>query len=342
MAIVQLAKKPCSGFEQLVALKRLRPEYAGHPKMVKWFVREAKLAAMLRHENIARVHELGRFGDTYYIVMEHVEGYHVGEILRQAVRSEQRVPVAISLWLLGQLCDALDYVHTCVHDLTGEPLGIVHRDISPSNLIVTHDGNLKLIDFGIAEAALEEWETKSGYVRGKTGYMSPEALRGQPLDARSDIYSIGVVAYELLTGLRLFPGSSKPGRLWSLRKTIPKPPSLCNPECPTALDRVVLKALAGDPAQRWSSAKELRKILHHVSRLYHLTAASDETAVWVDGLFSGSDDTSVEAVRFADGSQKSAPAVVRTHDTVRDPAMLLDEVTEVETNPGPGVRRYRR
>ena len=328
MATVHRAARPSlGGFEHIVALKRLRPEFAVDPATVRFFIREAKLATLLSHANIARVYELGRVAGSYFIAMEYVEGYSLLELLRGA--NGTHVPIDVSLSILIELCDALDYAHSRTDDLTGAPLGIVHRDVSPSNLIVTHEGNLKVIDFGIAKAELDNLDTEGGNVRGKYGYMAPETLRSRPVDARSDIFSAGVVAHELLTRRRLFGSARTYDTMARLHHARVTRPSDHNPMTPLALDRVVLKALALAPGRRWSSAGAMRDALHEVARAYGCRATSDYAAEWLEQNF-GEPEFVIES---SDGAPTSALLGDTTAVDIA-PLMMTPPITGATPAPG--------
>ncbi len=286
MAVVHRAVKVgIAGFEREVALKRLLPHMAENPEMVQAFVREAKLASRLHHPNIAHIYELGKEQDSYFISMELVEGQDLRRVLRRLARDQMFIPVRVAVAILLELCDALDHAHSRADDVTGTPLDIVHRDISPSNLVITHRGHLKVIDFGIAKAAPEELATRSGRVKGKFGYMSPEALRGQPLDGRSDIFSAGVVAHELLTSRRLFGSTHSYQTIANMHQAEIAPPSRINPRCPPDLDQLVLSALERDPDDRFDSAEKMRDALYRVALNHKLEATSDQIAEYMDFLF---------------------------------------------------------
>jgi serine/threonine-protein kinase len=285
MAVVHRAKKQgIAGFEREVALKRMLPHHAENRDFVEAFVREAKLAAKLRHPNVAQVYELGKVEDTYFITMEYVEGPDLRDLLRQLARERMFMPVRVVIAIMLEVCDALDYAHQQARDELGAPLGIVHRDISPSNLIITQGGHVKVIDFGIAKAAPRELATASGRVKGKFGYMAPEALDGSALDGRTDIFSAGVVAHELLCTRRLFGASHSYDTIAKMHRGEIDPPSDHNPRCPRELDDVVLRALERDPDERWQSAEEMRAALCAVAVEHGLEATSDQTAEYLDFL----------------------------------------------------------
>jgi serine/threonine-protein kinase len=265
MATVYRAKKRGpAGFELSVALKRMLSHLAEDPAFVESFVREAKVASLLQHPNIAQVYDFGRISGTYYIAMELVAGFDVRKLLRYANRANEAIPMPVILSILGELCDALDYAHTFV-DEAGQPLHIVHRDVSPSNLIIAHTGHLKVIDFGIAKASSRSLHTESGQVKGKLGYMSPEVALGMAVGPVSDIFSLGVVAWELATASPLFSARTDFETMRKIREEPVAPPSRFNPACTPSLDQLILAALQRDPDSRLPSARLFRRALDEIA-----------------------------------------------------------------------------
>ncbi|GAB4565158.1 MAG: hypothetical protein Tsb0020_15840 [Haliangiales bacterium] len=285
MATVHRAKeRGIEDFERIVALKRLLPHLAEDASFVRSFVREAKLASMLQHANIVQLYELGRVGEVLFISMELIEGCDIRRILRRARKVAGPPPVSVFIALLTQLLEALDYAHLRT-DQNGEPLGLVHRDVSPSNLIVTASGHLKVIDFGIAKAQSSYLKTQTGRIKGKLAYMAPEAIRGQELDARSDLFSVGIIAHELLTARPLFATKNEYQTLLRVQRSEIPPPSKYNPECPPELDQLVLGALARAPDERWQSAAEFRNALEALRVHLGVSASHREVAAWMEWAF---------------------------------------------------------
>jgi serine/threonine protein kinase len=308
MATVHRAvERGIEGFERVVALKRLLPHLAEDGDFVRSFVREAKLASQLQHINICQIYELGRVGPVYFISMEHIDGHDVRQLLRQARRRAGPPPVHVAIAILLDLCDALDYAHSCT-DENGEPLGLVHRDVSPSNVLIASSGHVKVIDFGIAKATSQKQRTATGRVKGKLAYMAPEAIRGAGLDARSDIFSTGVIAHELLTARPLFACKNDYDTLTRVQKVEVDPPSAENSDVPPELDAIVLKALAKDADKRWTSAAELRDALDQVRQQHHLNATNREVKSWISWAFS--EDATTELGRPGSRSHRSAPKIV--------------------------------
>jgi serine/threonine-protein kinase len=282
MATVYRAKKRgIEGYERNVALKRMLSHLAEDSQFVESFIREAKVASLLVHPNIAQVYDFGRINGIYYIAMELVQGFDLRKMLREANRSGDPIPLPVILSVLAEMCDALDYAHTFV-DEHGQALGIVHRDVSPSNLIVAQSGHVKMIDFGIAKAQSAHLKTESGQVKGKLGYMSPDAAMGLPVDASADVFSAGVVAWELITASPLFSAKSDFETMRRIREMEVVPPSRHNPQCPRELDELVLSAIARDERYRLHSAgvfrQKLDKIAHRAGIQINARAVAEWTA----------------------------------------------------------------
>ena len=281
MASVHRAKKKgIEGFERIVALKRMLAHLAEDNSFVESFIREAKVASLLQHPNIAQIYDFGRISGVYYIAMELVSGFDVRKLLRYASKTNESIPLPVVISILGELCDALEYAHGFV-DEEGQRLEIVHRDISPSNLIVAHTGHLKVIDFGIAKASSRQLHTESGLVKGKLGYMSPEAALGMQLTPVADIFSVGVVAWELVTASPLFSSRTDFETMRRIREADIVPPSRQNASCPPELDRVILNALERDPNRRLPSAAAFRTALDNLAARAGLQASARSVAEWM-------------------------------------------------------------
>jgi len=244
------------GFERLVAVKRILPNIAEDQEFIRMFIEEAKLAVQLNHANIAQIFDLGVVDGAYYIALEHVHGRDLRGIFDRCRQLGEAMPVAQACFVAMKVCEGLDYAHN-KRDQGGRELALVHRDVSPQNILISFEGEVKLIDFGIAKAADLGNATQSGILKGKFGYMSPEQVRGEPVDRRSDVFSCGIVLYELLTGERLFVGESDFSTLEKVRNVEILPPSTYNRRIPDELERIVLKALTKDPADRYQNAIDL-------------------------------------------------------------------------------------
>ncbi len=248
------------GFERMVALKRILPNIAADPDFIEMFVDEAKLAVQLQHANIAQVYELGMENDQYFIAMEYVSGVDLRTMWDRARNRNRLLPIAMSCHIMQKACEGLDAAHRKKDDM-GVDISLVHRDVSPQNILVSFDGEAKIIDFGIARAANKVSKTQAGVLKGKFGYMSPEQVRGQDLDNRSDIFACGVVLYEMLVGDRLFLGESDFSTLEKVRNVEMVPPTRLNKNLSPQLERIVMKALAKGPEDRYRWAAEMAEDL---------------------------------------------------------------------------------
>ncbi len=261
MAEIYLARiTGAAGFEKLVVLKRILPNVAEDPTFVSMFLDEARLAATLRHSNIADVYDVGEADGTYFFTMEYVHGQDVRVIRHDARKRGERVPLAVALAIVHGAASALDYAHE-KRGPDGKPLDLVHRDVSASNIMVSYDGAVKLLDFGIARAASSSHKTQTGTLKGKVPYMSPEQCKGHPLDRRSDLFSLGVVLYELTVGRRPFRGDSDFAIMDQIVYKGAQPPSEAVPGYPPELEAIVMKLLERSPTLRYPSGEDL---LHDV------------------------------------------------------------------------------
>ena len=245
-----------AGFERLVAMKRILPSIAEDQEFIAMFVDEAKLAVQLTHPNIAQIFELGKVGDSYFIALEYVAGKDMRAIFDRVKKRSEPIMVPMACYMVMKLCEGLDYAHN-KKDAAGRSLELVHRDVSPQNILISYDGDVKLIDFGIAKAASKSSKTQAGILKGKFGYMSPEQVRGLQVDRRSDVFAVGICLYELLTNERLFVGESDFSTLEKVRNVEIMPPTTYNKRIPDELESIVLKSLAKHPEDRYRSAMDL-------------------------------------------------------------------------------------
>jgi serine/threonine protein kinase len=261
MAEVFKAKRSgVEGFEKVVAVKRILPHLSDNKEFVDMFVDEAKMVAGLTHPNIVQIFDLGRIDKSYYIAMEYVQGRDLRSILRRARERGARLPLDLCALVASRVCSALEYAHRKKDD-RGQPMMTVHRDISPQNILISFEGDVKLTDFGIAKAASKATVTEAGALRGKLLYMSPEQAWGKPMDRRSDLFSLGIVFYEMVTDHKPFLGSSEVSILETVRECKVAPPRTLNGDIPPALERVVMKALERDPERRYQDAGEMSRDL---------------------------------------------------------------------------------
>src|SRR3954469_24164935 len=297
MAEVWLARQlGMQGFEKIVVIKRARPELAD-TETTALFLDEARLVATLEHPNIAQVYEIGAVNGAYFFVMEYVDGADARRLIETSIAKRYPISLADALYIITHVCTALHYAHE-KHDLEGHPLNIIHRDVSPSNVLISHDGAIKVCDFGIAKASNRRSEnTQSGVLKGKFSYMSPEQCLTQPLDRRSDVFSIGVLLYELTTLSKLFSGNSDFARLKNIIEApIPRPSSRI-PNYPPDLEAIVMKALAKSPADRYQTAQDLQLDLEDFARERRLALSSINIAKLMGSLFERRNDAWIRAQR---------------------------------------------
>ncbi len=260
MAEVWLAKQTgIEGFNRHVVVKRILPHLAEDPEFVQMFLNEAKIASRFNHPNIAQIYDLGEKDGQYFIAMEFIHGEDLGRVMRRAWSTGQWVARHIALRIVADSCQGLYYAHTR-NDEQGRPLRVVHRDISPQNILISFDGAVKVVDFGIAKASDQVSNTKSGAIKGKFAYMAPEQAAGKPLDARSDLFALGLVLYELVTGVRPLKRDSELATLQAALECKIDPPSAVA-EVPGELDEIVMRALAKAPDDRYSDAREFQRAL---------------------------------------------------------------------------------
>ena len=285
MAELYKAKRTgVEGFQKIVAIKKILPHLADDEEFVTMFADEAKLAAQLNHPNIIHIYDLGKIqAGGYFIAMEYVDGRDLRAIQTAGGDMGVPLPVPLAVYVASKVASALDYAHRR-RDAEGHELNIVHRDVSPQNILISYEGDIKLCDFGIAKAASKASKTQSGALKGKIQYMSPEQAWGKPIDRRSDLFSLGVVLHELLTGERLFRGDTDMNVLEKVRAADVPPPSRANPEVPHNLDAVVLKALAKEPDDRYANASDLLRDLDSVLYSYTPAPGSADVAIYLHRL----------------------------------------------------------
>ncbi len=261
MAEVFLAEaESMEGFKKQVAIKRVLPELVEQEKALAMFLDEARLSLRFNHTNVVHTFDVGRSGDTYFIVMEYVEGTNLKKVMEAMKSRGDRFTVALTLYIMIEICRGLAYAHE-FRDGNGNLLNVVHRDVSPPNILLSKQGEVKIVDFGLAKAADQMEITDAGMVKGKFAYLSPEVAYGNPADLRSDIFACGIILFELLTGERLFLGESDIQTVELVRSA--KVPSITerNLHVTPDLEQVVLKALARSPSDRYSSCADLAEEL---------------------------------------------------------------------------------
>lgn len=324
------------GATRLVTLKRILPDLRERDEFVNMFVNEARITASLQHPNIAQVHELGQERDDLFIAMEFIAGQSLASISRRCHRMNRPVPMGFTAMVGRDLCKALDAAHN--HQLlTGERAPIIHRDVSPGNVMVTYDGVVKVIDFGVAKAANTLSRTMTGNIKGSHGYMSPEQARGAPLDARSDLFSAAAVLHELMTGRPLFLRDSELATFRGiLRDEIPTPISM-NPGVPKALSDAVMTALQRNPDARYPSAIKMARSLQ--GAIPSLIFTQEEASALMGELFADARALTKSLFQLAEAKAPAAKleaAAIKLQEPVpatpNEPLRAIGEVHHTGTD----------
>ncbi len=285
MAEIYLAKATSfGGFEKYVVMKRILPHLAREESFVRLFLNEARLAATLDHPNVANVYDIDQADGTYFFTMEYLHGEDTRYIFRQLMKWKQRLPLEHALTICIGVAAGLHAAHE-KRGPDGKPLGIVHRDVSLSNVVVTFEGGVKLVDFGIAKATSVSELTGTGRLKGKLAYMSPQQCRSLPLDRRSDVFSMGIVLYELTTHTRLFKSDSEVETIRLVTDAIVPPPSSRVPGYSPALEAIVMKALRAEPEDRYATARDLQVALEAFVGDSGLVTSSALLGEWMELTF---------------------------------------------------------
>jgi eukaryotic-like serine/threonine-protein kinase len=259
MAEIFLAKEASlEGPERTIVIKRMRPHLSSQVNFVRMFLNEAKLAAQLNHPNIVQLYDLGKIAESYFIAMEYLFGRDMRRIIPRADELSIPFPLVYALKIASSVCQGLYYAHEKT-DLHGHPLGIVHRDVTPENIFVAFDGSVKVLDFGIAKATTQVEQTRAGEIKGKLSYMSPEQCLGKPLDCRSDLFSLGTVLYEWITGFKLFTGDSEVAILKSVTEGKIYAPSYFKADIPSEVEAILMRALEKDRDARYQNGREFQQ-----------------------------------------------------------------------------------
>ena len=265
-------------------LKRLPPATMMNDlSYLNMFINEAKLVASLAHPNIVQVFDIGEDEDSYFFVMEHLDGLNLRQLMRKCKESNSRIPLDMVMQVVLGVAEGLHAAHEACGP-QGQTLAIVHRDISPNNIVVTSNGTVKVIDFGIAKARTHRAQTEAGIVKGKVAYMSPEQCRAQPLDRRTDLYALGVILYELVTGARPHPSGYGPELLSQITEKDCEDPRMRTSSCPDELAEIINKLLQRDVKKRYQTARELHQDLSVFAAKQQMVLTSYQLATWVQDL----------------------------------------------------------
>ncbi|HUS31153.1 MAG TPA: serine/threonine-protein kinase [Kofleriaceae bacterium] len=302
------------GFKKNVAIKRILPNLTKNQKFVAMFLDEARLSLNLQHANIVQVFDISKTADnSYYLVMEFVDGCNLKSLIERQKQKTKRIEVAHSIYMMMECCKALNYAHFLENPETNEPLGIVHRDISPPNILLSKNGEIKLVDFGLAKANSQIESTDPGVVKGKFSYLSPEAASGVEVDHRADVFAVGIILWELFTGRRLFMGETDYQTVELVRQARVPSIAALNPEVEPELENVVRKALAKEPDDRYQSAADLGDALAQYLFSRRMKVTARDIAALVR-------DTQVEMMRKRSAEPKTSGLIDQ---------LILDEMQKM-------------
>ena len=344
MAEIHLAKTHgIAGFEKYVALKMIHPNYSQDQQFIQMLIDEAKITVQLQHVNIAQTFDLGRVGETYYITMEYVDGADLYKLLRKSAELDREIPIPVGCYIAKEVTSGLDYAHR-KRDHAGRALSIVHRDVSPQNVLISYAGEVKLVDFGIAKATSRARQTAVGVIKGKYYYMSPEQAWGENLDHRTDIFSSGILLYETLTGQMLYLEEDLHKLLEMVRRADIPPPSTIRKDIPAGLDRIVMKALAKRPDDRYQNAgdmaNDLERFLHGHAPVF--TAA--RVAGWLAEVLGGAaaptlmgieEKQQAEAERIRNDTRRfTRDQLVHARSEFNDENSIIREAIGADTGSG--------
>ncbi len=313
------------GFEKLVVIKTLLKHLKEDQEFVNMFFDEARIAAVLNHPNIAQIYDLGEDKGEYFIAMEYVHGQSLRDVVVEAIEGKGSMPLALKLRVIADAAAALQFAHQA-RTPSGQPLDLIHRDVSPQNILIGFNGAVKLIDFGVAKAANKLVRTATGIIKGKYAYMSPEQAYGKPLDGRSDVFGLGIVLWEILTSERLFKRDNETETLQAVVGAEIPPPSQLDRSVTRALDQVVMKALERNLKDRYASAAELQKALEGYLARQRLPATPAHLASFMLELYPGQEDpdpvvTGVNELTLS--TDKSAPRLAQVEPAPR--SKVLDQ-----------------
>ncbi|HYI00820.1 serine/threonine-protein kinase [Hyalangium sp.] len=335
MAEVFLAKAAGPmGFEKMLVVKRILPHLATEPAFVEMFLSEARLVAQLNHPNIVQIFDFGESEGTYFIAMEYIDGSNLREIIRRASGVSLSLPLAFCARVVSAACEGLAFAHDLREPATNLPMDIIHRDISPDNILLSRQGAVKVVDFGIAKAAGMSPHTQTGVLKGKLAYMPPEQLRNEPLDRRADVYALGIVLYELLTGLKPFMATSEAGMVQAILFELQVPVAQRRPEVPEVLQRILAQATAKDRERRYPDCASFQAELDEfivstgkpmgASQLALLSSMLKEGGEASSPLIQKTSSAPQSQPRFSQSQRLSEPAPAALARPAADSAPVLE------------------
>lgn len=326
------------GFEKLVAIKRILPDLTKDERFVRMFLDEAKLSLHLNHANIVQVFDIGQSDGTYFIVMEFVNGLNLKNVLNSLLQAQQKLPIEQAVFIAMEVCKGLAYAHERLGP-DDQPLKIVHRDISPPNILISRNGEVRVTDFGLAKAVIQVEHTDPGIVKGKFGYLSPEAAHGQPIDHLTDIFAVGICLWEMIACQRLFLGASDLDTLKLVRQC--EVPSLKphQPHIPPELEAIIQKSLHPDKSQRYASAKEFGEALTRFLFSYGKVVTNYDISQTIQGLMGGESKPSIPVA--VGGAQNSKSIIDILIQNEIDRFISIEELEDLNEMNLVGAREFQ-
>lgn len=325
MAEIYLARSgAANGLNKFFAIKRILPQYSTNDEFVAMFKEEAKVAINLNHNNVVSIYDFGVEQSQFFLVMDYVEGRNLRQIINELKKTNKYFTIDQALFLIKETAAGLDHAHRCTDSTTGRPLNITHRDMSPQNIMVSFEGEVKVIDFGIAKAETDGEATKAGTLKGKFSYMSPEQAEGQPIDPRTDVFALGIVLWELLANDRLFTGSNEAVILRKVRDCQIPPIRKINPTVPQELERIVMKALAKDRNVRYQTAANFHRDLNRFLNTQYPEFSPQDFSLFVRECFK---------TAYQDGREKLVGYSKAKVTELTPPPIKTPKVTVAEAMP---------
>lgn len=273
-----------SGVQINLCVKRILPHYSANTEFIKMFIKEAEVISRLKHQNIISISDFGKYNDQYFIAMEYIQGKDLKDVLVDGIKKKKALTHELAVSIISKVALGLDVAHKG-KDADGTPLNIIHRDISPQNVLISYQGDAKLIDFGIAKSTIEDEHTRANVLKGKLSYMSPEQIKGLKLDGRSDIFSLGIVLYELVTKTKLFKGKSDLDIMEKIRDGTINPPRSIDSTIPPELDKIIMKALVKDRDQRYATSLDFGRDLSEFMRQSQMDSSSTHISEHMHELY---------------------------------------------------------
>jgi eukaryotic-like serine/threonine-protein kinase len=328
MAEIYLAlQQGVEGFQKQVVLKRILPALAADPSFVRMLVDEAHIASTLNHSNLVQVLDLRHSGSEYFLVLEFVDGWSLEQVRRRALKAKLKLPLPLALTIVGALCRALAYVHSRSRD--GRSLGIVHRDVTPQNVLLSAEGEVKLADFGIAKAMGKREKSATGVIKGKFAYMSPEQASGEELDHRSDLFSVGTVLYLLTTGKKPFEGATDLDLIMQVRKGRYEKPSSFVRDFNPDVERFIARALRTNRNTRWQTADQMADRIDAILAKLGQPSGPAPLKRWLESLVARDGVRSAAHDEQPAGAANPTPGVTR--DLELEPVTIVDETEDRAT-----------